>query len=169
VVPRLGCESIENVPFTSFSRSSMLIEAKPSGRPCPFAIKARARIANREMNLTQRSPQSHFELAYPTVFGRIVEGFLQNSEEAKGNGRRQRLGKSWVSKSISTVCCSPNSLQKPLMAATSPNIPVLTSATRATKIGYRSLSRRSASVVRPHRSGLQQASRRRFVGGVLVY
>src|SRR5690349_18565365 len=29
VVPRLGCESIERVPFTSFSRSSMLISPSP--------------------------------------------------------------------------------------------------------------------------------------------
>ena len=36
------------------------------------------------------SPQLHFEAPDPAVFCRIVEGFLQNSEEAKRNVRRQR-------------------------------------------------------------------------------
>src|SRR5208282_4134998 len=64
-------------------------EAKPPARLCGFAVKAGARIANREMNLIGRSPQPHFEVPNPTVFRRIVQGFLQNSEEAKRNVRRQ--------------------------------------------------------------------------------
>jgi hypothetical protein len=35
------------------------------------------------MNFARCSPQSHFEVSYPTVLCRIVERFLQNSEEAK--------------------------------------------------------------------------------------
>jgi hypothetical protein len=42
------------------------------------------------MNFTRRSPQSHFEVSNPAVFCRIVEGFLQNSEEAKRSVWRQR-------------------------------------------------------------------------------
>ena len=42
------------------------------------------------MNLIRRSPQFNFEVAYPTVFCRVMQGFLQNSEEAKRNVRRQR-------------------------------------------------------------------------------
>ncbi len=44
------------------------------------------------MNLPLRSPQAYFEVSYATVFRRIVEGFLQNSEEAKRDIRRQRAG-----------------------------------------------------------------------------
>ena len=72
------------------------------------------------MNLIRRSPQSHFEVPYPTVFRRIVEGFLQHSEEAQRNVRRQGAGQIVALKSISTFCCSANSWQKPLMAAVIP-------------------------------------------------
>jgi uncharacterized NAD(P)/FAD-binding protein YdhS len=89
VVPRCGCDSIENVQhFQSLLHAD---EAKPLARLCGLAVKAHARIANREMNLTGRSPQSHFEVPNPTVFGRIAEGFLQNSEEAKRHVRRQSV------------------------------------------------------------------------------
>jgi hypothetical protein len=42
------------------------------------------------MDLTRRSPQSHFEVPHSTVLRRIVESFLQNSEEAQRNVRGQR-------------------------------------------------------------------------------
>ena len=58
-------------------------EAKPSARLCGFDIKAHARIADREMNLIRCSPQSHFEVPYSTVFCRVMQSFLQHSEEAK--------------------------------------------------------------------------------------
>jgi hypothetical protein len=58
----------------------------------PLQRQTRAGVANREINLIRRSPQSHFEVPYPTVFCRIVEGILQDSEEAKRNVRRQRAG-----------------------------------------------------------------------------
>jgi hypothetical protein len=64
-------------------------EAKPPARFCGYIVKAHARIADREMNLTGRSPQSHFEVANATMFGGIAEGFLQNSEKAKRNVGRQ--------------------------------------------------------------------------------
>jgi len=65
-------------------------EAKPPACLCGFSIETQARIADRELNLTRRSPQSHLEVANATVFGGIAESFLQNSEEAKRNVRRQR-------------------------------------------------------------------------------
>src|SRR5208282_3637409 len=65
-------------------------ESKPLARPCRFDVKSRARVANRKVNFIRRSPQSHFEMAYPTVLRRIVQSLLQNSEEAKRNVRRQR-------------------------------------------------------------------------------
>jgi hypothetical protein len=43
-------------------------EAKTTALLCCFAVKARAGILNREMNLIQRSTQAHFELPYSTVF-----------------------------------------------------------------------------------------------------
>src|SRR5579864_4721312 len=49
-----------------------------------------------------------------------------------------------------------------------PDIPVLTSATRATRIGYRSLSRRSASVIPAYGYVLRQANWQSFVGVVLT-
>jgi hypothetical protein len=58
-------------------------EAKPSALLCRFRVKAHAGIRNREMNLTRRCPQSHFEVPYSTVFCRIAQGFLQNSERGK--------------------------------------------------------------------------------------
>jgi hypothetical protein len=42
------------------------------------------------MNFVFRFPQSHCDVPYPTMFCRIVKGFLQNSKEAKRNIRRQR-------------------------------------------------------------------------------
>ena len=65
-------------------------EAKPSARLCRTNVKAGAGVANREMNLIRRSPQFDFEVPYPAVFCRILQGFLQNSEEAKRSVWRQR-------------------------------------------------------------------------------
>ena len=48
VVPRLGCDAIENVPFTSFSRSSMLI------RPIPRLSFAASQSKPRPESLTVR-------------------------------------------------------------------------------------------------------------------
>ena len=58
-------------------------EAKPSARLCRSDVKANAGVTNREMNLIRRSPQFNLEVPDPTVFCRIMQGFLQNSEEAK--------------------------------------------------------------------------------------
>src|SRR5260221_3874225 len=41
-----------------------------------FRSKACAGVANREMNRIRHSPQLHFDVPYPTVFYRVVEGFL---------------------------------------------------------------------------------------------
>jgi hypothetical protein len=67
-------------------------EAKPSAFLCRFAVKTCAGVSNRKMNLIRRSPQSYFDVPYPTVFYRIVEGLLHDAEEAKRNVRRQRAG-----------------------------------------------------------------------------
>lgn len=44
------------------------------------------------MNFIRRSRQLHLDVPNPNVFRRIVEGFLENSEKAKRNVRRQRTG-----------------------------------------------------------------------------
>jgi hypothetical protein len=62
-------------------------EAKPSTH-LRLSVKTDAAVTHTELNLIRRSPQAHFEVLYPTVFHRIVEGFLQNSEEAQRNVRR---------------------------------------------------------------------------------
>ena len=142
VVPRWGCDSIESVPFSNFSRSSMLI--RPSPRPFFAAsrVKAHARIPHRKMNLIRRSPQSHFEVPCPTVFYRIVEGLLQDSEEAKRNvwrqGAWQILGFEVNLHLLSAPRTLGRSLSWPQLC---PDIPVLSSATRATRFEYRLLSR----------------------------
>ncbi len=63
----------------------MLMSPMPWARLGGFAVKAYAGILNREMHLIRCSPQAHFEVPYPTVFDRVVEGLLQYSEEAKRN------------------------------------------------------------------------------------
>src|SRR5580704_13366844 len=65
-------------------------ETKTLAILCCFEVKARTGILNREMNLIRRSRQAYFELSYSTVFRRIVQGFLRNSEQAQRNVRRQR-------------------------------------------------------------------------------
>ena len=57
-------------------------ESKPSAFLCRFAIKSCAGVADRKMNLIRLSPQSRFDPPHPTVFRRILEGFLQNTEQA---------------------------------------------------------------------------------------
>ena len=90
VVPPLSRDSIESVPFRSFSLSSVLI--RPSPRFCfaSFGVKPGVTVANREPNLVPYFPQPHVEVAYATVLGRIVERFLQNAEKTKRSIRRQR-------------------------------------------------------------------------------
>src|SRR6266550_4411835 len=92
VVPPSGSDSTENVPFRSFSRSSILMRPSPSALLYRFAVKAYAGVVNHKMNLIRRSRQLHLDVPNPTVFRRIVEGFLENSEKAKRNVRRQRTG-----------------------------------------------------------------------------
>ena len=74
VVPFSGCESTENVPFTSLKRCSILIRPSPAS-PCRFEVKTSARVANRKMNLIV-SPQLHAELLYPAVLHPVVQRFL---------------------------------------------------------------------------------------------
>src|SRR5438046_1774929 len=57
-----------------------------------FGVKACAGILHWEMNLIRCSPQSYFEVSYPTVLRGIVQGFLQYPKEGKRNVRRQRTG-----------------------------------------------------------------------------
>ena len=76
VVQCWGRDSMENVPFSISSRSAMLMRAKPPACRCGFSIKTQARMADRELNLTGRSPQSHFEVANATThwIARIILG-----------------------------------------------------------------------------------------------
>ena len=79
----LGLRFDGRIPFRSFRRSCMLIRPSPRLAFVASTIKAHALIADGEMNLIRCSPQSHFEVPYSTVFGRIVQSFLQHSKEAK--------------------------------------------------------------------------------------
>ena len=60
-------------------------KTKPPALQCGFQVKARAGIADREMNLTRRSPQAHFEALCPAMLRRVVQGLLQDAKKAKGN------------------------------------------------------------------------------------
>ena len=120
VVPPFGCESIDSVPFTSFSRSSMLISPSPRLVLSHLVVKAYTGILHCEMNLIRRSPQSHFEVPYSTVFRRIVTASCRTRNSEREMSADIGLGKSWLWKSISTFCCLPNSWQKLL---TAPAIP----------------------------------------------
>src|SRR5260221_12671045 len=59
-------------------------------RPGCFEVKAGAGVADRKMNLIRRSPQLHFELLDAAVLHRVVQRFLQNSEEANRNVWRDK-------------------------------------------------------------------------------
>ena len=70
-------------PIQEFQTLLHADEAKPPARLRGFDIKAHARIADREMDLIGRSPQSHFEVSYSTVFCRVMQSLLQHSKETK--------------------------------------------------------------------------------------
>ena len=74
---------MDRVPFRSFRRSCMLMRPSPRLALAGFDVKAHARIADREMNLIRRSPQSHLEVPYSTVLCRVMQSFLQHAEEAQ--------------------------------------------------------------------------------------
>ena len=80
-----GKRSVQN--FQSLLHAD---KAKPSATLCLSDVKARAEVSNRKMNFIWRSPQSDFKVPCTTVFCRVVQGFLQYPEEAKGNVPRQR-------------------------------------------------------------------------------
>ncbi len=89
VVPRWGCDSIERVPFTSFTRSRMLIRPRPRLSLAASLSKPTPESPHSEMNLVRSSPQLHFEVPYPTVLCGIVESFLEHPVQAERNVRRQ--------------------------------------------------------------------------------
>jgi len=127
----------------------MLMRPSPRLAFAASMSKPRARIANREMNVTGGSPQSHFEVPNPTVFGRIVKGFLQNSEEGKENVGGRGAGQIVGSEINLHFLLLPEFLTEALSwPQQSQDIAVVTSATRATRTGHRRLSQRSASGVR---------------------
>ena len=76
VVPFSGCESIENVPSTSFTRCSIL--TRPSPRPPLAALRSKPtpRVAYSKMNLIRLTPQLHAELLHPAVHHPVVQRFL---------------------------------------------------------------------------------------------
>jgi len=67
-------------------------EAKPSTLFCYFGVKTYTGITDNKIYSIQRSPHLHLKALRAAVFGRIVERFLQNSEQAKRNVWRQRDG-----------------------------------------------------------------------------
>jgi hypothetical protein len=79
VVPRLGGESMERLPFTSFSRFCMRLRpSRGPSLPLYYKVEAHTVIADRETNLLRGSLQLHIELPQPRYvsFHRIVQGFL---------------------------------------------------------------------------------------------
>jgi hypothetical protein len=69
VVPRLGGESMETLPFTSFSRFCMRLRPSPwPFLPLYYKVEAHTVIADREMNLLRGSLQLHIELPHPAMF-----------------------------------------------------------------------------------------------------
>src|SRR5256886_7155810 len=61
-----------------------------------FGVKACAGILHWEMNLIRCSPQSYFEVSYPTVLRGIVQGFLQYPKKEREMSGDKGLAKSWV-------------------------------------------------------------------------
>src|SRR5207249_6382505 len=79
-VPRFGCESIENAPFISFSRSLILVRPKPFpftdtlwSKPTPGSLTMRW--------IAPGVPNSNFKLPLPAMLRRVVQRFLQHSEQ----------------------------------------------------------------------------------------
>ncbi len=120
VVPPSGSDSTENVPFRSFSRSSILMRPSPPllfaaslSKPMPESLTIRWISSDVPHNRTSmcRAPLCFAE------FWRASWRTRKRQREMSGD---KGLGKSWLLKSISALCCLPNSLQKPLMAGSMP-------------------------------------------------
>lgn len=67
-------------------------EAKSMALLYRFTIKACSGIPHTKVNFIRRSRQAHYEAFCTAVFCRIVESFLQDSEQAERNVRPQRTG-----------------------------------------------------------------------------
>jgi hypothetical protein len=120
VVPRLGCDSTEKVPFRSFSRSSMLMRPSPRpsfaaslSKPAPESLTARWISSDVPHNRTSTCRT-------PLCFAELWRASWRTRKRQSEMFGAKGLGKSSVLKSISTCCCSSNSRQKPLMAASMP-------------------------------------------------
>lgn len=113
VVPRRGCDSIESVPFRSFSRSSMLI------RPSPRLAFAASLSKPRPESLTVRCispdvpPNRTSMCRAPLCFAELCRASCSTRKKQREVSGGIGLGKSWIWKSISTLWCSPNSWQPP--------------------------------------------------------
>src|SRR6266566_3296915 len=87
-----------------------------------FGVKACAGILHWEMNLIRCSPQSYrtSKCRTPLCFAELCRASCSTRKKEREMSGDKGLAKSWVWKSIFAFCCSPNSWQKPLIAAAIP-------------------------------------------------
>ena len=50
---------------------------------CGFRIKTYSRIVNGQFDFIRSTCEGYFEFAYTAIFDRIVNGFLQDSEQTE--------------------------------------------------------------------------------------
>ena len=107
VVPQFGCDSIVMVPFTSFSRSSMLM------RPSPRLVLAASRSKPAPESLTVRWISSDVphnrtsKCRTPLCFAELCRASWRTRKKQREMSGDKGPGNSWVWKSTSTFCCAP--------------------------------------------------------------
>ena len=94
-------------------------ETKTTALLCCFAVKARAGILNREMNLDVPHKRTS-NCRTPLCFAELCRASCRTLKRHREMSGDKGLGKSWALKSISTFCRSADSWQKLLMAAKIP-------------------------------------------------
>ena len=77
------------IPIHELQSLTHADEAEPSSGLGSREVESVSSVADHEMDLVRRSPELHFEALDSTVFRRIVERLLENSEEAQRNVRGQ--------------------------------------------------------------------------------
>ena len=85
-------------------------------------VKANSQVTHGQLNLSLCTAQFHLKVANAAMLHRILQRFLQDSEQTQRDFLRKVRGTSEWLKSTCTCCCSDNSLQKLLAAATMPKI-----------------------------------------------
>ena len=85
----LGLRVDGKLSFHQFHSLLHANKTKPSAAHGRFGAKAKSQIAHDEMDCIRLFEQFHFTMSYSAMLYRIAESFLQNSEQAKRNIRRQ--------------------------------------------------------------------------------